>query len=86
MIIRIPLIGGINDDDVNIRQTAEFLNSLAGEKKEVHLLPYHKIAQTKYMKLGKQDSFELFSEPDEETMERIIATFLQYGINASIGG
>jgi pyruvate formate lyase activating enzyme len=85
IIIRIPLIGGINDSEENIRQTAEFLNSLTGEKKEVHLLPYHKIAQTKYMKLGKQDDFELFSEPDLETQEHIIATFLEYGIKASTG-
>ena len=86
IIIRIPLIGGINDNGENIRQTADFLRSLAGEKKEVHLLPYHKIAQTKYMKLGKQEDFELFSEPDEETLERIIATFLEYGIKATTGG
>jgi pyruvate formate lyase activating enzyme len=86
IIIRIPLIGGINDNGENIRQTADFLRSLPGEKKEVHLLPYHKIAQTKYMKLGKQEDFELFSEPDVEKPEQIIATFLEYEIKASIGG
>jgi len=86
IIIRIPLIGGINDNEENIHLTAEFINSLAGEKKEVHLLPYHKIAQTKYMKLGKDEDFELFSGPDKETLGRIIAIFLEYGISASIGG
>jgi pyruvate formate lyase activating enzyme len=86
IIIRIPLIGGVNDDEENIRQTAVFLNGLAGEKKEVHLLPYHKIAETKYMKLGIPEDFELFSEPDPETTNRIIKTFSEYGITATVGG
>jgi pyruvate formate lyase activating enzyme len=86
IIIRIPVLGGINDDEVNIRKTAMFINSLSGENKEVHLLPYHKIAQTKYSKLGKPKDFELFSEPDHETLEEIIEIFRDYGINASIGG
>jgi pyruvate formate lyase activating enzyme len=86
IIIRIPLIGGINDNEENISQTAGFVNSLAGEKKKVHLLPYHKIAQTKYMKLGKTDDFELFTGPDKETQEKIIKTFSEYGITANIGG
>jgi pyruvate formate lyase activating enzyme len=86
IIIRIPLMNGVNDNDENIQQTAVFINSLAGEKKEVHLLPYHKIAQTKYLKLGKQEDFELFSEPDAETLDQIIETFLEYGIKASTGG
>ena len=86
IIIRIPLIGGVNDDEKNIRQAAEFISSLAGEKKEVHLLPYHKIAQTKYMKLGKPDDFYTFYEPDRETLARIISAFEEYGIQASTGG
>jgi hypothetical protein len=38
------------------------------------------------MKLGKTDDFEMFTGPDKETQEQIIATFLEYGINATIGG
>jgi pyruvate formate lyase activating enzyme len=86
IIIRIPLISGINDNEENIRQTAIFVNNLAGEKKEVHLLPYHNIAQTKYMKLGKTNNFELFTGPDKEEQEQIIKTFSEYGITANIGG
>jgi pyruvate formate lyase activating enzyme len=86
IIIRIPLIGGVNDDEENIRQTAGFLHGLAGDKKEVNLLPYHKIAQTKYMKLGKPEDFELFTEPEPETVIRIIEIFSEYGITATVGG
>jgi pyruvate formate lyase activating enzyme len=86
IIIRLPLIGGVNDDEENICQTAAFLDSLAGEKKEVHLLPYHKIAQTKYMKLGKPDDFETFAELEKETLDRIIEIFAGKGIKATVGG
>ena len=86
IIIRIPLIGGVNDTDENIEQTAKFISELAGEKKEVHLLPYHNIAQNKYMKLGKADDFEKLNEPDKETLARAIAKFAEYGIKASVGG
>ena len=85
-IIRIPVIGGINDTDENIRQTAKFISELAGDKKEIHLLPYHSVAQNKYIKLGKPDNFEKLREPDKETLERAIAMFGEYGIRASVGG
>lgn len=86
IIIRIPLIGGVNDTDINIEQTAKFISELAGDKKLVHLLPYHAIAEHKYLKLGKLDDFEKLKEPDKESLERAIAKFGEYGILASVGG
>jgi len=86
IIIRIPLVGGINDTDENIEKTAKFISDLAGEKKIVHLLPYHNIAQNKYMKLGKSDDFERLHEPDKETLAKAISKFGEYGIMASVGG
>ncbi len=86
IIIRIPLIGGVNDTDENIEQTAKFISDLAGDKKEVHLLSYHSIAQNKYMKLGKLDAFELLHEPNNETLAKAIAKFGEFGIRASVGG
>lgn len=86
IIIRIPLIGGVNDTDENIEQTAKFISELAGDKKEVHLLPYHNIAQHKYLKLGKSNDFAKLTEPVQETLKRAIEKFEHYGIKASIGG
>jgi pyruvate formate lyase activating enzyme len=86
VIIRIPLIGGVNDTEDNIEQTAKFISELAGEKKEVNLLPYHNIAQNKYMKLGKSDDFEKLLEPDKNVLARTILKFNEYGIKATVGG
>ena len=86
IIIRIPLIGEVNDSNKNIQQTAKFVSELAGAKKEVNLLPYHNIAQNKYMKLGKVDSFEKLVEPSKISLESAISIFKNYGIHATIGG
>ena len=86
IIIRIPLIGAVNDDPENISATARFVSALSGEKKEVNLLPYHKIAQTKYQKLGRPDDFTLLQEPTKKAQLRAISIFQEHGIQASIGG
>lgn len=86
IIIRIPLIGGVNDDELNLTETARFVSELSGEKKEVNLLPYHKIAQPKYQKLGKANNFRILEEPTKEAQVRAIAIFQQHGLNVTIGG
>jgi pyruvate formate lyase activating enzyme len=86
IILRIPLVGSVNDDEDNIRQTAEFISSLPGKVLEVHLLPYHAIAQHKYTKLGKPEAFVLMEEPDETTLERVSGWFREYDIKVQTGG
>jgi len=86
IIIRIPLIGGVNDDAENIETTARFVAGLSGVKKEVNLLPYHKIAQTKYQKLGRPEDFQLMEEPSKDIQLQAISIFQKYGLAATIGG
>jgi len=86
MNIRIPLLKGINDDEENIEQTAEFVSNLGGEKKRVNLLPYHNIMAQKYVKLGQEFDSTEYEEPDKARQEQIIATFAAQGVEAVIGG
>jgi len=86
IIIRIPLLGGINDTEKNIETTAAFISGLAGATKEVHLLPYHAIAQHKYTKLGKTFESEKLQEPDQLALKRAIEIFAVFGIAATVGG
>jgi len=86
IIIRIPLIGGVNDDSENIDAAARFVAELSGEKKVVNLLPYHKIAQTKYQKLGRPEDFQLMEEPSGEVQLQAISIFKKHGLTATIGG
>jgi pyruvate formate lyase activating enzyme len=84
--IRVPLLVGVNDDDENIVQTAEFVAGLAGEKKQVNLLLYHNIAKKKYEKLGQVFDEGEMGEPSPESVERIAAIFDSYGLPVVVGG
>lgn len=86
IIFRIPLISGVNSDRNNIVKTAEFINSLAGNRKIVNILPYHKIAEHKLMKLGEESNFRSFTKPTEEEIQAVILIFESYGIKATVGG
>ena len=84
--IRIPLVEGVNADDENIEATAAFVRGLAGTPKAVSLLPYHRIAENKYAKLGRSIELEGMSEPSEARLAEIIARFRANGLDATIGG
>jgi pyruvate formate lyase activating enzyme len=86
IIVRIPLVGGVNDDEENITATARFVASLPGQRPTVNLLAYHKIAMTKYAKLGRGDEFQLLEEPTKERQQKAIDIFRENGITAIIGG
>lgn len=45
--IRIPLIAGFNDDEENLRKTADFIKTLK-HCSGIKILPYHDLAQSKY--------------------------------------
>jgi pyruvate formate lyase activating enzyme len=49
--LRLALIPGVNDDEDNLRATADFAASLPALR-EVRLLPYHDTARDKYGRLG----------------------------------
>jgi pyruvate formate lyase activating enzyme len=86
IIFRIPLIKGVNSYKKNIEDTAYFIKSLEGNRTKVNLLPYHNIAENKHLKLGTSNISNLFETPNDNEIKEIIATFNNYGINASVGG
>ena len=86
IIFRMPLIKGVNSDELNIIKTAEFMNSLEGKRAKINLLPYHKVAEHKLVKMGKSDDFIEFETPNNEEINKIVSLFIDYGIKASIGG
>ncbi len=86
IIFRMPLIKGVNDDDKNIIATAGFMNSLAGNRNKINLLPYHRVAEHKHKKLGTLAKFIEFEAPEEQRIEKIISLFASYGIEAGVGG
>ena len=72
IIVRIPVIGGYNDNDEEIRQIADFLKQIKIIKAE--LLPYHAMGEHKYTALGRNT--ESFNVPNKNFMDRSQQLFL----------
>lgn len=86
IIFRMPLIKGVNTDNLNIQKTAKFINSLEGNRTIINLLPYHKVGKNKLVKMGKATDFLEFDAPNDKEVVDIISTFKKHRINASVGG
>ena len=85
IIVRIPVIPGINDDTSNVQQVALFVSSL-GTVSEIHLLPYHRIGIDKYHGLGRGELACAADSPSAEHMSRIAGTLRDRRLVVSIGG
>lgn len=83
MTIRVPVIGGVNDDEENIKKTAAFARDIGVN--EIHLLPYHRFGESKYEQLGFSYDFE-GRTPDDEHMDRLLKLVGNAGLKAQIGG
>ncbi len=86
IIIRIPLIGGVNDSEEDARASADFLQSLPEPIREIHLLPYHAIAQPKFSKLGRSNSYIQFSPPDPGKIRSFLYILEEAEFNVRTGG
>lgn len=84
--VRIPLVGGVNDDDESLEALAGFVADLAGEKKAVSLLPFHDVARGKDEKLGRVRDLSALYEPSADRVEKAIESFRVRGLCASVGG
>jgi pyruvate formate lyase activating enzyme len=79
IIVRVPLIPGINDDEENLERCASFLNSLPNLQ-AVELMPYHEIGVAKYQALGKTYRLERVSPPNEDQVLKAEKYFLNYNL------
>ena len=85
IVIRIPIVPGINDDAEAIGLLADFIASLP-YRHPIELLPYHHIAVDKYLHLDKP--YRLFEtrRPDDDRLTAITQLFQQLELPVTIGG
>ncbi len=67
VIVRIPVIGGVNDNETEMNKIAEVLNNI--RYSDIELLPYHKLGENKYEALGIRR--KRFTVPSKEIMEKL---------------
>lgn len=85
VVLRIPLIPGVNDDLENVRSSGEFLESLP-RIHEVHVLPYHTGGEGKYGRLGRTYELSSMNPPDHESIIQAIAELRRYVPSVVVGG
>ena len=74
IVARIPIIPGVNTDLKIIEGIANFLKEM-GYTGTVHLMPYNKMAKTKYEKVGKRDLYKDMGDLTEQMLENITKGF-----------
>ncbi len=70
LVIRVPVIPTFNDTPEEIAAIAQFADKLPGVEK-IHLLPYHRLGQDKYERLGRTYQMEGILPPENEHMEML---------------
>ena len=78
-VIRIPVIGGVNDDEENIRRSAAFVHENLPQA-AMELLPYHEFGKIKYEALGIEYTGGDFTRPSKEWMDHLRGIVSEQGV------
>ncbi len=84
VIVRVPVIPGMNDDDENLAGIAQIAGGLGLDR--IDLLPYHHIAMDKYRRLHQDYRLNAVLPPSAEQMQAIAARLTDRGFGVRIGG
>jgi len=85
VIVRIPIIPGVNDDPEEIRASGSFVSSL-GNVREIHLLPYHTTGLEKYRRLGMEYEMHATHPPSADDLSVIVKELRNFVASVCIGG
>jgi len=80
LLVRIPLIPGVNMDQDELQHMGEILASLPN-RPGVELLPYHASAGAKYTGLGLENPMPAVQPPGKESMAELTAILRRMGLN-----
>ena len=86
MLVRLPIIPGYNDSLENLESTARFIAHELGNEAKVHLLPYHRLGETKYERMEINEGCVHIEPPSDERMEELKKMFESFDLTVTIGG
>lgn len=84
LIVRVPVIPGLNDSSDNVEAMGNFLGAL--DIKTVELLPYHRFGVSKYASLGREYSLSRLEAPTIEKLNWIKDEFEDKNVKAVVEG
>jgi pyruvate formate lyase activating enzyme len=86
IIVRIPLVAGVNDDEKDVSELGKFVCSLEGVK-DLSILPYHKAGIEKSRRLGRSMDLSITNHPPSpERLTEIVKELENFGLRVQIGG
>ncbi len=85
VIVRVPVVPGINDSVQEVQRIGEFVAGLGGIR-EVQLLPYHQTGVEKYGRLGLDYTMSHAVPPTPERMNEIASELSDQIELVSVGG
>ncbi|MDR2487277.1 MAG: glycyl-radical enzyme activating protein [Clostridiales Family XIII bacterium] len=87
VVIRRPILSGINDDAATTAAIASFVERLPGHP-SMHLLPYHSLGEDKYGHVGMSYALHGLAPPTAEKLYSIMSMTKKFAthIAVSIGG
>lgn len=84
IILRLPLIPGVNDDAENVRATGALAAELGIS--QVDVLPYHRAGVDKYERLGVGYALLDVRPPGTEEVEAVAGALRAFGLEVKVGG
>jgi len=85
IVISLPVIPHINDDEKNILRTGEFVSSLHNIDR-VSLLPYHRTGIDKYKNMSRPYKLKRIQPPTSRKIDVIKERLEAFGLKVRIGG
>jgi len=85
VVVRFPLLPGINDDGDNVGATGEFLSSLA-VLYPVDILPYHRMGVDKYVRLDREYRMPDLEPPSRDGLGAVVEQLRGYGLRVTVRG
>jgi pyruvate formate lyase activating enzyme len=85
IVIRLPLIPGINDDEDNLQRLGAFAASLT-HPPPVDLLPYHRAGTQKYARLERGVPLEDAQPAEEEDCRKAARILRRFGLEVRLEG
>ena len=79
IVIRIPVIGGVNNSEENIAASAAYVHDVLPDA-AMELLPYHALGKIKYEALGLTFDQDVFYTPEKEEIKKLRGIVTAQGV------
>jgi pyruvate formate lyase activating enzyme len=84
VIVRFPLVPGVNDDEANVAALGGLVASLGLSR--VDVLPYHRAGTAKYRRLDREYLLGDVQPPSRQDQEDVARALARFGLTVTLGG